>query len=121
MSDNSNINMFTPFTKYAQFDGRSSRKEFWLWVLLSFIVGFVMNIAAHVAPEVTIIPSLLWLLASLIPGIAVSVRRLHDTGRSGWNLFLALIPIVGPIMLLVFYLMESQPGSNKYGANPYNE
>jgi len=121
MSDKSNINMFTPFTKYAQFNGRSSRKEFWLWFLLQLIAGFVFGMASATAPELGGILTTLWAVISFIPGIAVTIRRLHDTGHSGWYLLLFLIPIVGPIILLFFYLMKSQSGSNKYGENPYNE
>ena len=61
---------------------------------------------------------LIFLLASIIPSIAVQVRRLHDTGRSGWWILLSFIPLVGPIVLIVFYVMDSEAGVNKYGPNP---
>ena len=60
----------------------------------------------------------LWSLAMFIPGLAVSVRRLHDIGRSGWWLLLSLIPLVGAIILIIWYCTDSQPGANQYGSNP---
>ena len=60
----------------------------------------------------------LYTLAVLLPGLAVAARRLHDTGRSGWLLLLALIPLIGAIILIVFYVQDSKPGPNKYGPNP---
>ena len=127
MKNNSNINMFTPFIKYAQFDVRSPRKEYWLWILLQtlamllqLITGFLLG-NNKVFFEVVGLLWLIWNLASVIPGLAVSIRRLHDTGHSGWNVLLSLIPFIGPMILLFFYLTESQSGSNKYGINPYGE
>ena len=60
----------------------------------------------------------LYSLAILIPSIAVVVRRLHDTGRSGWWLLIGLIPVLGSIVLIVFFVLDSEPGENAYGANP---
>jgi uncharacterized membrane protein YhaH (DUF805 family) len=60
----------------------------------------------------------LFVLANILPALAVGVRRLHDTGRSGWWLLIALIPLVGVIVLIIFYVQDSQPGVNKYGPNP---
>ena len=109
-----NVNMFTPFTKYAQFAGRSRRKEYWLWVLLGIIVGIVCKLLGYTGDII----STIWSLATLIPGIAVTVRRLHDTGRSGWNYLWVLLPLVGWIIVLIFVLQDSQYGVNKYGYNP---
>ena len=94
------------FSKYATFSGRANRSEYWYWVLFAFIMG--------------IIPVVNWIafFALLIPGLAVLVRRLHDTGRSGWWYFIGLIPIVGFIWLLVILCQPSQEGDNEYGANP---
>jgi uncharacterized membrane protein YhaH (DUF805 family) len=60
----------------------------------------------------------LYSLAIILPGLAVAARRLHDTGRSAWWLLIGLVPLVGPIVLLVFFVQDSQPGSNQYGPNP---
>ena len=108
------VNMFTPFKKYAQFSGRSRRKEYWLFVLLCVIVGVVVMALG----EYGTIVSLLWNLAIFIPQLALAVRRLHDTGRSGWNLLWGLLPFIGGIILLVFMLQDSKPGPNQYGSNP---
>lgn len=102
--------------KYAVFSGRASRKQYWMFVLVSFIITIILGIidAALRSPILVIIYD----LALLIPGLAVGVRRLHDTGRSGWWLLLGLIPLVGAIILLVFMVLDSQPGDNAYGTNP---
>lgn len=108
--------------KYAVFNGRAHRKEYWMFFLfnlifafaLGFIEGFI-GIASQVNYSVL---STLYGLAVLIPGIAVAVRRLHDTDRSGFWLFIGLIPLVGTIILLVFFVTDSQAGDNKYGPDP---
>jgi len=111
------------FRKYAQFSGRSRRREYWFFVLFNFIVALALGIvdaAIGLGFEESRMGVLsgLYTLVALIPGIAVSVRRLHDTNRSGWWLLVSLVPIVGIIILLVFYLQDSDAGPNQYGANP---
>lgn len=98
----------TVFSKYATFDGRARRSEYWWWTLFVFICTFI--------PLVNIIVG----LGGLIPSIAVCVRRLHDTGRQGWWLLLAFIPLVN-LVLIYFYIQDSQPGENEYGPNPKEE
>jgi uncharacterized membrane protein YhaH (DUF805 family) len=107
--------------KYADFTGRARRTEFWMYFLINFIIiivlaaiDFYFNLT--IAGTVGILENL-YGLAVFIPNIAVSVRRLHDTGRTGWWVLLALIPCVG-LILLVFWVQDSQPGSNQYGPNP---
>lgn len=110
---------------YSNFSGRARRSEFWYFGLfnmifafiLSFIGGFLGGSSGDVS-MVPMIPYLLYAVAVLIPGLAVSVRRLHDTGKSGWYLLIALIPILGAIALLVFYCQDSQAGDNQWGPNP---
>jgi uncharacterized membrane protein YhaH (DUF805 family) len=110
--------------KYAVFDGRARRQEYWMFVLFNFIISFALGIMDAItgifSPVNWIFASLGWIysLAILIPSLAVSVRRLHDTGRSGWWLLLGLIPLIGFIVLLIFYVEDSQPGNNQYGPNP---
>lgn len=112
--------------KYAVFSGRSRRKEYWDFVLLNSLASIILsiidsNIGASINTDYGIgigILSSLFSLAILVPNLAVSVRRLHDTNHSGWWLFLGLIPLLGGIVLLVFYLTDSQPGDNQYGPNP---
>jgi|1185.fasta_scaffold557531_1 uncharacterized membrane protein YhaH (DUF805 family) len=106
--------------KYADFTGRARRSEYWFFFLFNFIAQSVAGILDGLFRIRSVyggpIQGLVW-LALLVPSLAVGVRRLHDTGRSGWWLLIGLIPIVGWIVLLVFFLQESQP-DNQYGANP---
>lgn len=109
--------------KYAVFSGRSRRKEYWYFVLFNMIItialAFVDQITGLVSAEAGMgLLSGIYTLAVLIPDVAVSVRRLHDTGRSGWWLFIILVPIIGAIVLFVFMVQDSKPGTNQYGANP---
>ena len=100
--------------RYAQFDGRAGRAEFWWFVLASWIISVVLNILGQASTVFTVI-ALIYSLAILVPSLAVGVRRLHDTDHSGWWLLIALVPLVGIIVLLVFWATASQPGANKYG------
>jgi uncharacterized membrane protein YhaH (DUF805 family) len=97
--------------KYAVFDGRARREEFWMFTLFNLIIS--LGIALIAAPLY-----LLYSLIVLLPHLAVTVRRLHDTARNGWWLLIVLIPLVGPIMILVFTALDSDPEENQYGANP---
>ncbi len=101
--------------KFADFNGRARRSEFWYFTLFNTIVAVVLNLI----DGVTGMPILggIYSLAALIPGIAVGVRRLHDTGKSGWW-YLIAFTIIGIIPLIVFWAMDSTSGSNKFGANP---
>ena len=103
--------------KYAEFGGRARRKEFWMFVLFNLIVSIGLGIVGAIIHLLAFL-SPLYALAVLLPGIAVGVRRLHDTGRTGWWLLIGFVPVVGIIVLLVFAIQDSQPGSNEYGANP---
>jgi len=102
--------------KYAVFTGRARREEFWMFFLFNFIAAAIF--AALDALLGVEFLSLLYSLAVLLPTIGVSIRRLHDTGRSGWWILLNLIPLIGFIVLLVFFVQDSQPGSNEHGPNP---
>jgi len=109
--------------KYAVFRGRARRKEYWMFVLFNIIFAAVAiildNVIGIAAEGVGYGPIYaVYMLAVLVPSLAVSVRRLHDIGKSGWFLFIALIPIVGGIWLLVLMCSEGNAGENKYGADP---
>lgn len=113
--------------QYADFSGRARRKEYWMFFLINFLIsfaiGFVSGFIAGINPEstmasATIILPLAYSLAVFIPSIAVGVRRLHDTNRSGWWLLISLVPIIGFIVLIVFFVQDSQLGANQYGENP---
>jgi uncharacterized membrane protein YhaH (DUF805 family) len=101
--------------RYAEFSGRSSRAEFWWYFLANLIIGIVLNVLTSVS-SIFWVPYVIYSLGVLIPGLAVGVRRLHDTDRSGWWLLIALVPIVGIIVLIVFWAGEGTPGPNRYGA-----
>ncbi len=108
---------------YATFTGRARRSEYWYFVLFNgifSIVAMILDNVLGVALEGIGYGPLygLYLLAMLIPGLAVVVRRLHDVGKSGWMYFIVLIPIIGAIWILVLLLTDSQVGSNKWGENP---
>ena len=109
--------------KYAVFDGRSRRSEYWYFVLFNFLISTALTlvdlgIGAYNKKANVGLLSTIYGLAILIPSIAVGIRRLHDTNRSGWWLLIALIPIVGTIVLIYFLVLDSDAGENQYGANP---
>ena len=126
--------------KYAEFDGRSRRKEYWMFTLfnllaifalgaLAIAVGVMLETTGKVASENSVpflfIPIGIYALAALIPSISAATRRFHDIGKSGWLLFLLIalgvIPVVGfitAIIQIVFLCQDSQPGANQYGPNP---
>ena len=103
--------------KYADFSGRARRREYWMFVLISFLISCGLAVISAMANSLTFL-SWIYSLAVLVPSLAVSVRRLHDIGRSGWWLLIGLIPLVGIIVLIVFFATEGQPGDNQYGPNP---
>jgi uncharacterized membrane protein YhaH (DUF805 family) len=108
---------------YAVFDGRARRTEYWMFFLISLVISVVLILIDRLIGTFTYQAGFgllqgLYSLAVLIPSIAVTVRRLHDTGRSGWWILIALIPFIGGLVLLVFMVLDSQPGENQYGPNP---
>ena len=103
-------------TQYAGFSGRARRSEYWFWTLAVLIGAIVTTIVDSVLSTTPII-TLVFDLAILLPGLAVAVRRLHDISKSGWFILLALIPIVGAIILIVWFVGDSHP-DNEYGPNP---
>jgi uncharacterized membrane protein YhaH (DUF805 family) len=103
--------------KYADFSGRARRSEYWWFYLAEIIVLVVLSVLGR-AIDPLIFLYYLAILALIVPGLAVGVRRLHDTGRSGWWILIGLIPLVGAIVLLVFLVQDSNPGDNQYGPNP---
>jgi uncharacterized membrane protein YhaH (DUF805 family) len=105
--------------KYVVFSGRARRKEYWYFVLFNLIISLILSLIDW-AIGMNILATI-YGLAVLLPSLGVSVRRLHDTGRSGWWIFIGLIPLVGAIILLVFFVIDSQPGENKYGPSPKAE
>lgn len=111
--------------KYAEFNGRARRTEYWMFTLISMLISWTLSIVSfgfssdsYYDGDTILSLSSFYSLAVFIPSLAVAVRRLHDTNRSGWFLLLCLIPIVGWIILLVFLATEGQNSDNQYGKNP---
>ena len=127
---------FDVLKKYAEFNGRARRKEFWMFCLISCIVGIVLSIIDAVlgfqvtfytfdpdsiqTPLQSGVLNAIYSLAILIPSIAVTVRRLHDIDRTGWWVLMNLVCCVGWIVLLVFQVTPGTEGDNKYGPDPLN-
>ncbi|MBM2812646.1 MAG: hypothetical protein HW416_3405 [Chloroflexi bacterium] len=104
--------------KYAVFTGRAGRREYWMFFLFNIIISLVLNLgASFISNNLQFIP-VLYSLAVFLPSLGVSIRRLHDTGRSGWMLLLSLIPVIGGLIVLYFMIQDSEPGDNAYGPNP---
>jgi uncharacterized membrane protein YhaH (DUF805 family) len=107
-------------SNFATFTGRARRSEFWYWALAVFVVEIVLLILGAL-PAIGILFKIvyyLFLLAILVPSLAVGVRRLQDTGKPWVWILVGLIPFVGWIILIVFYVADSQPGENEFGPNP---
>jgi uncharacterized membrane protein YhaH (DUF805 family) len=102
---------------YAKFDGRSGRAEFWWFFLANLIVGVVLSLLGQASTFFYII-YVIYGLALFIPSIAVGIRRLHDINRTGWWILIALVPLVGLIVLLVFYATAGDRGTNQFGPEP---
>ncbi len=119
-----------PIKRYADFEGRSRRKEYWMFVLFQVLllvpVGIILSLLS--APEAggdstfgsifLIVFGLIYLGVFMIPGIAVQVRRFHDQDKTGWLILLGFIPYIGSIVLLVFMCLEGTKGSNRFGPDP---
>lgn len=118
---------FSVLKKYAVFEGRAQRAEYWYFYLFNLIIYIILsvfggmigifNITLTGGNEINIL-AILYSLAVLLPGLAVSVRRLHDIGKSGWMILLNLIPLIGAIWILILMIRDSVPGDNEYGPNP---
>jgi uncharacterized membrane protein YhaH (DUF805 family) len=105
------------FSNYINFTGRASRSAFWYWALFGLLVGIVADIVDY-SMDTGYLIGQLWGLAMLLPNLAVGARRLHDTNRSGFWLFIGLVPLIGWILLVVWWCMKGTSGSNQYGADP---
>lgn len=109
--------------QWSDFSTRARRKEYWFFVLFNFLAVVACAILDGIlgstfeGQNVGII-TLIYELFVLIPAIAVSVRRLHDIGRTGWWILISIIPLVGVIVLFIFHVTDSEPGTNQYGPNP---
>ena len=126
--------MLLPLQRYAEFSGRSRRKEYWMFwllnLLISLFVGLVFLVGYYADMSQTQMDT--WLmpvlylaclvsLAFIVPGLAVTIRRLHDTDRSGWNILWGLVPAIGGFVLLYFYVSDGTEGPNRFGPDPKAE
>ena len=104
------------FENYGKFEGRASRAAYWWW----FLFAILANVAGGILDAIlgTNFVRILVAVALFVPGLSVAVRRLHDIDRSGWWIFLILIPLIGFIVLLIWYLREGDPADNQYGPPP---
>jgi len=103
--------------KYTVFTGRARRTEYWMFVLINILISIAIGVVEGLIGSPGYL-GLIYSLAVLLPSIGVSIRRLHDTSKSGWWLLIGLIPLVGMIVLIVFMATDSTPGDNQYGPNP---
>lgn len=130
--------MFQPIRKYADFSGRARRKEFWLFALLIFLIEIVFmalisavggqdllmgypasaNVPMSGPLMAVVLLHFAVMLALLVPSLAVTFRRLHDTNRKGWWILIGLIPLIGALVLFIFYLLDGTPGPNRFGPDP---
>ena len=102
---------------YAVFRGRACRKEYWMFTLISTTIVILLGFLDGFITDYNIL-SMLYSLAVFIPCIAVAVRRLHDTDRSGWWALIGLIPLIGPIVLIIFLVQDGSASENQYGMSP---
>ncbi|WP_421574760.1 DUF805 domain-containing protein [Stenotrophomonas maltophilia] len=118
--------MLFPLKRYADFQGRSGRKEYWMFLLFQMVVSIALNIVSFIGASmdsgliagIGTVLAAVFALAMFIPNISVFVRRLHDIDKSGWQLLWAFLPIVGAIILLVFMVKPGTNGSNRFGPAP---
>ena len=110
---------------YFDLNGRARRKEYWMFVLINSIISIVSFYLDNILGTTFAIgygPIYIgYGLAVLIPSIAVAIRRLHDVGKSGWMYLLVILPIIGPIWLIILFVREGELGDNQFGPNPKNE
>lgn len=107
------------FKNYAVFCGRSTRSEFWYFQLINTIIIMVLALweqSSSSALSSTVLA--IYFLGSMLPNLGVTIRRLHDTCRSGWWIFIKFLPLIGDLILLWFLIQDSYPGNNIYGDNP---
>jgi len=121
IKENFNRYYMSQLNPYFNFDGRLGRRDFWMFVLFNFVISILITLIFNTILRMDLVASSLagiYSLAILIPSLGVSIRRLHDVGKSGMWILIGLIPLIGIFVLLYFYLQDSQPADNQYGASP---
>ncbi len=104
--------------RYAGFQGRAQRSEFWWFALFYLLLSLVIGTISRTSDVLGGVLNLVVTLSLLVPTIAVQIRRLHDTDRTGWWILLGLIPLIGTIILIVFYAQRGTDGDNRFGPDP---
>ena len=104
--------------KFADFNGRSRRKEFWIFWLVNVVISWILSLITGSLGLIGAIIPLIFALAILIPSLAVAIRRMHDIGKSGWWICINFVPVIGTIWYIVLAAKDSEAGSNQYGACP---
>jgi uncharacterized membrane protein YhaH (DUF805 family) len=102
------------FSNFANFSGRANRGEFWWFVVANIVANVILTVVDSTILGFPIL-SLIWALVALIPGLSLSVRRLHDVDKSGWNILWGLVPVVGIVLLLIWYAKQGEPRPNRFG------
>lgn len=116
--------MLLPLKRYADFSGRSRRKEYWMFVLGVFIAVILLSIVEGIVGLSGMVGGVygplttIFFLGILVPSIAVQIRRFHDQDKSGWFVLLSLIPFIGGLIVLVFMCLEGTKGPNRFGPDP---
>lgn len=108
---------------YVKFEGRARRQEYWMFylfhIIIIFLLGFLMNIFEDSTTSLILGAFLIvYFIATLLPSLAITVRRLHDTGKSGWYYLFSFIPYIGGLILLIFMVIDGDKGPNQYGPDP---
>lgn len=106
------------YSRYVLFSGRAGRPEYWYFALFSFIVQIAIAMVSIASENASNILMAIFILGSLLPSIGVGVRRLHDTDRSGWWMLIGIIPLIGTIVLIVFFCLRGTEGPNRFGEGP---
>jgi uncharacterized membrane protein YhaH (DUF805 family) len=104
--------------RYADFQGRAPRSEFWWFALFYFLLSLVVGIVGAASDTLGGLLNLVVSLGLLLPSLAVSIRRLHDTDRTGWWILLYLLPVIGTIVLIIFFIQRGTDGPNRFGPDP---
>ena len=104
--------------KYATFSGRAARSEYWYFALATFLLSVAIQLLALATPTVAMVIFTILILGILLPGLGVAIRRLHDIDRSGWWYLIVLVPFVGVILLIYWFVKKGTSGPNRYGEDP---
>lgn len=108
------------FKNFGNFEGRARRQEYWMFMLFNYLVMIAISLMEILLPFLAFL-RLIYGLAVIIPDLSVTIRRLHDTGKTGWYYLVLLIPIVGFFWLLILLCTDSDLDNNQYGPNPKNK